>query len=149
MRTERLLGVKAHVRSIFTVLPAHTSTRVGVGFTPRNNIPQSSVIVIRYKNLNVKLNHCVFVFFYGPISTCRNNLTMMELVTVVGTGQTGDVTFDNKRIDSTLMFEVTDKNCESMTSRIFKLLVYKLAVHYVLLSLQNGRRQRRRCPTSL
>ena len=59
---------------------------------------------------------------------------MMELVTVVGTGQTGDVTFDNKRIDSTIMFEVTDKNCESMTSRIFKLLVYKLAVHYVLLS---------------
>ena len=56
--------------------------------------------------------HCL-PFFNFPPSFCRNNLTMLETVTVVGAGQTGDVTFDNKATDSTLLFEVTDKNCES------------------------------------
>ena len=44
---------------------------------------------------------------------CRNNLTVLETVVVQGTGQRGDMRFGNKKTGSTLIFEVTDKNCDS------------------------------------
>lgn len=128
---EQAYGVKAHQRSLVMSINASSSVKLQIGFTPHDNTPLASLILIRY--VTPVLLHCcrrqwlyiAYTLLHGDmlicdVVDCRNNLTILETVVVQGAGQRGDMRFGNKKTGSTLIFEVTEKNCDSKYSTLIQ-----------------------------
>ncbi|RUS80317.1 hypothetical protein EGW08_011918, partial [Elysia chlorotica] len=90
---EQTLGVTPHKQTVVALLQPGEKVKVKVGFQPRDDLPRSSLIVI------------------------RNNLTIIDAVVIQGQGRHGELRFNNKKPDShsVLTFEMTEKhlkNCD-------------------------------------
>ncbi|GFS24444.1 transmembrane protein 131-like isoform X4, partial [Elysia marginata] len=91
---EQALGVIPHKQTVVALLQPGAKVKVKVGFQPKDDLPRSSLIVI------------------------RNNLTIIDAVVIQGQGRHGELRFNSKKpgSHSALTFEMTErhlKHCDS------------------------------------
>jgi hypothetical protein len=88
---ENILGMRPHRRTIALLMPARSKTAVHINFQPRDDVPRTTVIII------------------------RNNLTIIDTIIVQGQGALGDLKFSNRKPGSQkpLTFEMTEKHLKS------------------------------------
>jgi hypothetical protein len=91
---ENILGMRPHRRTIALLMPARSKTAVHINFQPRDDVPRTTVIII------------------------RNNLTIIDTIVVQGQGASGDLKFSNRKPGSQkpLTFEMTEKHLKSCDS---------------------------------
>jgi hypothetical protein len=94
---ENILGMRPHRRTIALLMPARSKTAVHINFQPRDDVPRTTVIII------------------------RNNLTIIDTIVVQGQGASGDLKFSNRKPGSQkpLTFEMTEKHLKSCDKRAY------------------------------